>query len=317
VAIESFLINVGLSIVGNWLFPKKKDQPTAEDVPSLGQGSDIYLGWGLFIVPGNLLYATPANIAGHGNDRSTFGVLGIANPEPDCDLVAIRINNIIGATKTPLFPITDSANPGIYSSTGFQIKKELNFATQNFNIVPNPQFQLNGYSGLQYQGLSWVAFSYCDRQKYGGFNSRVSLVYSNKSASSTNVPFTIKGDDTVTVDIGINFGTSKNFWGHWFSKTFTKGFFGVRYIYIFDQQLYRGVIATSSGYDTLLIAQNTEFEPYGSPKFIVGSISPDILPGVPGTNGILGEYTVGSTYISPVQSNVIIIAEEGKETKFL
>jgi hypothetical protein len=313
-AVEAFLINIGLTFIGNLLFPKRKEQQSPEDIPSLGQGSDIYVGFGLFSVPANLLYATPASIAGHGTDKSTFGVLGIANPAIDCEILAIRVNNIVAASKTPLFSITESII-GVYDNLGITSKNGFSFTFQNFVTTNNPQFGLNGYGGFKYEGLTWVAFNGCERQKYGGFNSRISLIYKNKAISSTNVPFTIKGSDSITVNLGITYGNSKNIWAHWYSKTFKNGFHGIYFIYGYEigsNKRSRGVVAVGGGEEYLLSIGNPDIDtaPYPGqpPAFVTSAISPDTLPSLPGTSIIA---TDSSTYVQPTSVNSIVIAVEG------
>jgi hypothetical protein len=237
-----FLVNTALSIgfglISSWLTPNQQNKAIPEDVPLLGVGSDLYAVWGTSFCPGTLFYFTKPERAGHGDDKSTYGFLSITNPDATCTLEAVRINNLICGSKSPLFtnnvPKTSASDYAIDPVTNLNLHKELGIIFQGYTPVANPNFSINGYNGLQYEGLSWLGVKAAKREIYGGSNARFTLFITNRVDQSTFVPFSVNDDSPVNIEtiLRVNSGSSAFTVPRPYS--YNHGFFGVRCVQLFD-----------------------------------------------------------------------------------
>jgi hypothetical protein len=238
-ALLGFALNTGANIAFNMLssaISPKKARAVAEDTPSLGAGIQLYGCWGETFCPTSLLYAVPADRAGHDNEKSTFGVLGCANPDINFKTIAFRCNNFVPATITPLIPLniperalnqSTQLSPGgltFYGNWG-------GFFFQEGTPVINPYFNTLGFPSLRYEGLSWIGFVGTKRDLSGGFNSRVTQYVRNRITTTTATPFDVTFDNLVTIKthVGI-FGKFLGIGGYGYDLTFTfpHGFSGAQ-----------------------------------------------------------------------------------------
>jgi hypothetical protein len=353
IEVSAFLINaaigIGAKLIGSWLGSKKEPQKTiAEDIPLLGQGNPLYGIWGLSFCPGNLLYATPPSLAGHGNDRSTYGILGFSNPDSTAALLALRINNRIAASKSSIFPILaeNGANNGqsvlvniltglvvtqdnpqqlTTLPDGLRVRKDLALFYQMAGNVPNTNFSLNGYNGLQYEGLTWVGVAASPRDIYGGVNARFVIYAKNRVTSGGLVGFTIKSDTPVNITTTLGFGQNKDYYTNTYPTYFPRGFFGAKKILAFDNAARFGIIGLS-GDSEYLIHSYTPNAPI--PSFIGAysgsdlstikfSVTGSIAPGRPVPP--VGHFPVVlySSYVPALTTSLILAERNGKLTEYI
>ncbi len=249
-------LSIGLNLVGSWLNPSKGNQ-VAEDVPNLGSGQPLYSVWGTSFCPSNLLYAVPASRIGASEETSSYGVLTLANPDNTCSLVAVRANNLIVSSLSPLFNLNAPTNviPGTskYVNTyGMTTYNNFNFSAQLGSNVANPDFATLGYGGLQYQGLGWLRVIKSDRKLYGGFNSRLTVYYKNRITNSTNIPYNVTFDNPVTVQVTIASPAFFNTIWYDIPFQFPHGFFGIRVFHCFEGAGSYSVVGISGGEDYVI-----------------------------------------------------------------
>lgn len=328
--IEAFVVNTALSIgaklVGAWLSPKKQPEKTIpEDIPQLGQGNPVYGIWGLSFSPGSLLYVTPASLAGHGNDRSTYGILGFSNPDSTAGLIALRINNQIAASRSSIFPIISEnatdvrlieiVGAAVYGPSndpslniypdGLRVKSDLSLIYQMGTNTPNPNFSINGYAGLQYEGLTWVGLQASSRAVYGGVNARFVMYAKNRVTAGGPIPFTIKADTPVSITTFLGFDNGKDFYKTSFPLTFPRGFFGVKKILCFDSTHVWAVMGVSGESEYIIHSYRDNNLTYV--KFsLTSSVAPGRPIALPGSFPLM----VYSFYV-PAMTDKLILGEIG------
>ena len=349
IEIGAFLINtalgIGAGLVGSWLSNKKQpDKTIAEDIPLLGQGNPLYGIWGLSFTPGSVLYATPPSLAGHDTEKSTYGVLAFSNPDSTAGLVGLRINNSIAASKTSILPIITQNGTnytGSYANAigglvpimndpslvtypdGLRAKNDLSLIYQMATNVPNPNFSLNGYSGLQYEGLTWVGVNASPRSVYGGVNTRFVIYAKNRVTGGGTVPFTIKSDTPVNITTTLGFGTGKDNYTNQYPTTFPRGFFGTKKIVAFDADARYAIIGISGESEYVIHS----YRPNNPAPSLIGSYSgsdvtsvkfsltSSVVPGRPVPTPGFFPTTLSTSYVPALTTSLIIGERNGKLTE--
>jgi hypothetical protein len=322
--VESFLINsalsLGLNLLGSWISPKRTEA-IREDIPALGVNQPLYMCWGSTFTPSYLLYAVPANKAGHGDDRSSYGLLLFSNPDSTSELEALRVNGIIVSSKTSLFNLNAPENviPGAskYSNSyGLTTYNNFNYEYQMpFNLA-NPDFAKLGQAGLQYQGLSWLRVIASERKIFGGFNTRAVAYVKNKITSSTAVTFDVNGNAPVRVIS--HFGRQGWFTIQWSDYTFDypSGFYGTRVFPFFEGKNSNGYGLIGIGGGVEYVVSTSIFEINYVKYTIVGSVSPGSAPIAPGNysdsplsiSGLINYGTVNSVLIGRDQQEITSVS---------
>jgi hypothetical protein len=320
--IGSFIVNsvasIGLSMLGNWLSPKR-DQSIPENIPSVGTNQPLYLCWGSTFSPTYLFYAVPPAKAGHGDDRSSYGVLGFCNPDSTAELEAIRSNGIIVSSKTPLFNLNapDNVIPGANKYTnqyGLLTYNNYTYKTQLSSNTVNSHFAALNQSGLQYSGLTWLKVEGAERKLFGGFNSRTVLYVKNKIDTSTPSTFNVNSNNSVRVVSNCG----RQGWGaiQWrdYDFTYPTGFFGTTILAYFEGKgrTGRSLIGVGGNIE-FVIALDTEIIDYR--KFtVVGAVAPG------GVTLSIGNFSpnprVLSTYTnSGTTTTALIGSDQGQVTQ--
>lgn len=304
----SFLINTAasltLNLIGSWLSPKKSSA-VAENVPAVGANLPLYLTFGSTFCPTYLLYAVPSQKAGHGDDRSSYGLLGMSNPDSTARLQAIRSNGIIVSSATSLFNLSAPENVisgqnkytneyGLSTYNGFQYKAQLG------SNVPNSHFALLNQGGLQYQGLSWLKIEGAERKLFGGFNNRTVIYVLNRIDTSTTQSFNITGNAPVTVQT--NCGRQGWFTIQWDDILFNypTGFFGVRIHLYFEGKGRRGFSLLGYGGNVEYVIRQDVFDCNYTLFTISGAVSPGATPTTK------GKYTIGTVDASQRNDQYIV-----------
>jgi hypothetical protein len=348
IEIGAFLINTALSIgtmlVGSWLSPKKQPEKTIpEDIPQLGQGNPVYGVWGLSFCPGSVLYATPPSLAGHGDDKSTYGILGFSNPDSTAGLIALRINNKIAASRSSIFPIISQTGQTIRNGVTpagviygaitnpslnilpdeLRVKNDLGLIYQMATNTPNPNFSLNGYNGLQYEGLTWVGVNASSRAAYGGVNTRFVMYAKNRVTGGGSASFTIKSDTLVAITTTLGFGAGKDYYSNNYPVNFPRGFFGSKKIYAFDNDHDYAIIGISGESEYIIHS----YRPNGAIPAFVGaysgsdvsgvkfSLTSSVVPNRPVPTPGFFPITIYSTYTPAMTDKVILGERNGKLTE--
>jgi hypothetical protein len=294
--IGSFFINtaasIGLNLLGSWISPKKSNS-IPENIPSAGTGQPLYLCWGSTFVPCFLFYAVPSNKAGHGDDKSSYGLLGFSNPDSTSQLEAIRSNGIIVSSKTSLFNLNAPENviPGankFVNSYGLTTYNNFNYKVQLGSNVANSHFGLLNQAGLQYQGLSWLKIEAAERKLFGGFNNRTVMYVLNRISAFVSASFTVTGNAPVTVQT--NVGRQGWFTIQWddILYNYPTGFFGVRIHLYFEGKGNRGFSLLGYGGNVEYVIRQDVFDC----NYTLFTISGAITPGATPTTK--GKYTIGT-----------------------
>jgi hypothetical protein len=280
--IGSFIVNsvasIGLSMLGNWLSPKRTDS-VAENIPSVGTNQPLSMVWGSTFCNTYLFYAVPSSKAGHGDDRSSYGVLGFSNPDSTAELEAIRSNGIIVSSKTPLFNLNapDNVIPGAnkyVNQYGLLTYNNYTYKTQFATNTVNSHFDALNQAGLQYSGLTWLKVEGAERKLFGGFNSRTVLYVKNKIDTNTLTTFDVNNNSSVRVVSSR--GTQGWFTIQWrnYDFTYPTGFFGNRVFAYFEGKgnTGRSVIGIGGGIEFVigLNAAITNYVKYT----VVGAVAP-------------------------------------------
>ena len=296
----SFLINsaasIGLNLLGSWLSPKK-NQSIPENIPSVGVNQPLYLCWGSTFTPTYLFYAVPPGKAGHGDDRSSYGLIGFSNPDSTAQLEAIRSNGIIVSSKTSLFNLNAPENviPGrnkFVNQYGLTTYNDFSYMVQIGTNVFNSHFRALNQAGLQYQGLSWLKIEAAERKLFGGFNNRTVMYVLNRISNFINAFFTVNGNAPVTVQT--NCGRRGWFTTQWDDILFNypTGFFGVRIHLYFEGRGNRGFSLLGYGGNVEYVIRENIFQCDETLFTISGAISPGIAPTT------IGKYTIGTVSAS-------------------
>jgi hypothetical protein len=320
--IASFVINssvsIGLSLIGQWISPKRTDS-IAENVPSVGTNQPLSMVWGSTFCNTYLFYAVPSSKAGHGDDRSSYGVLSFSNPDSTAELEAIRSNGIIVSSKTPLFNLNapDNVIPGANKYTnqyGLLTYNNYTYKTQLATNTVNSHFAALNQAGLQYEGLTWLKVEAAERKLFGGFNSRTVLYVKNRIDTSTPSTFNVNNNNNVRVVS--NRGTQGWFAIQWrnYDFTYPTGFFGNRVFAYFEgkNSTGRSVIGIGGGIE-FVIGLNAEITNYVK-YTVVGAVAPG------GVALLAGNYSINplalNTFNSPGTTTTAIIgSDQGQITQ--
>lgn len=303
--VSSFFINsavsVGLNLLGSWLSPRK-DNSIPENVPTASTNVPLYLCWGSTFCPGIIFYAVPPAKAGHGDDRSSYGVLGFSNPDYTAELEAIRSNGIIVSSKTPLFSLNAPGNviPGTSKYTnqyGMSTYNNYTFKTQLGSNTFNSHFGALNQAGLQYSGLTWLKIEGAERKLFGGFNSRTVIYAKNRIDTTKNTGFDIRDNNKVVVVA--NCGRQGFFTIQWDDIRFEypSGFFGVQIYLYFEGRGRRSFSLLGLGGDVEFVIRQDVFDC----NFTLFTVLGNVVPG--GARLTKGKYSVNSVYAGANQHN--------------
>lgn len=314
--IGSFLVNTALSIgfnlIGSWLSPSKGNQ-VAEDVPGLGAGSPLYYVFGSSFCPCLLLYAVPASKIGASEDTSSYGVLSLANPDSTCSLLAIRANNLLVSSSTPLFNLNAPSNAIPNSSKytnkyGMRTYSNFDFDAQLNVPVYNPDFTTLGYGGLQYTGLGWVRVIKAERKLFGGFNSRLTVYYKNKITNTVNQSYSSSNDNPITIQT--TFATPGKFTTVWYDIPFSypHGFYGARVFRCFEGGGQYNVIGIGGGEDYVIYENIPHY------TGVYFKVLTNVIPG--GTSTTQGQFSSNTGTLDQLDqgmSKTVIVGVKGQK----
>jgi hypothetical protein len=315
--VDDLVLGIGFQLVTSWLFPRAKPKPPPEDQPTLNSGAKMYAVWGTSYCPTVVLYSLPANLAGHDTDRTSFGVYGLCNADTTCDLAAVRVNNIIIASKTPLVPLnaTPKQFRQEFTTDGAGLKYYNDIGTVRYQLfanVANPAFGLLGYPGLQYRNLAWFSMQGANREQLGGASSRSTLFYSNRVSAITGQAYNVTFANPVSIKTSIirNGGIFQGTTTLTTIDTLPSGFFGARAFRGFEQ-------GVSADYDLYGISGGSELMIYsGVPPYTTITFENDgpIIPG--GAAGTQGNFTANPLPLASattiVSTNKVLVSRKGQ-----
>lgn len=261
-------ISLGLELISSWLFPKPQ-QKINDEFPSAETGSPLYFVWGgLAFCPATLLYALTTDQAGIDDKHSAYGVIGLVNPQ-NTELLALRINGYIIATKSTYFPLATPTVLGLTNSKnksgkkgkgaaannasrtdtyvnggGLTIYGDVGYYCQFGSIVPNPDFNILGFGDLNYESLSWMNIR-GRRNLVGLPASRVVWYIRNGNVVATGTVFADgSANDPAEFAVKLNYGGNIN---NYFNITSPRGVRKMNAIVCFESQ-------TPGGQQTDLLA---------------------------------------------------------------
>lgn len=248
----NLIAGIAINFISGLLNPAKQAKIN-EDLPQLGSGSLCYC-FGFTFSSTVLVAYTKASIAGHGQDKSTFTMLGLVNPT-SLKILAFRHNNQVVKTKTSFFKLAEIEDVGKFvDPDGYQTLNDVNIYAQTNTNVPNPNFRILGYPEIQYQGLTWEQVNATKTSIIGGASAPASWIVQNGGVSAS---FLENGNGNNPISITIR-GTRSDFFGFtqiFFNAEMPSGYLGCVFLRTFTWMNNPGVNRDSN---LFAIGNNTE-----------------------------------------------------------